>query len=279
MDKLEHLRAILRGFDEVLVAYSGGVDSAFLLKVAHQELGNRAQAVIGVSPSLLPQELVEARELAIQIGADLREIETHEMDDANYASNPTNRCYFCKSELWRVLENLAARENYAAICDGTNLDDLQEWRPGAQAGAEHAIRSPLREVGLSKIEIRELSRELGLPTWDKAAMPCLSSRIPYGQPVTREALERIGRAEVWLRERGLREVRVRHYEENGRPQARLEIAPDELAQIFGFYEEAARALKSFGFESVLLDLEGDRRGKLNFTVGIESVWAPVELVL
>ena len=266
--KLSILRAQLRAFDRVIIAYSGGVDSAFLLQVAQQELGERAVAMIGVSPSLLPEELDDARQLAARIGALLREVETFEIEDENYAANPTNRCYFCKSELWSVLEKLAREENFDAICDGTNTDDAREWRPGAQAGAEHLVRSPLREAGLSKDEIRQLSRELGLPTWDKPAMPCLSSRIPYGQPVTREALHRVGRAEVWLRNQGLREVRVRHFTENEKPQARLEIAPDELPRLFGFYEQAARELRSLGFESVLLDLEGYRRGKMNVAAGV-----------
>ena len=268
MKKIETLRANLRQFNRVIIAYSGGVDSAFLLRVAHEELGERAQAMIGVSPSLLPEEHEAAKALAAQIGAPLREVETHEIEDENYAANPTNRCYFCKSELWSVLERIAVADGFDAICDGTNTDDAREWRPGSQAGAEHLVRSPLREAGLSKNEIRELSRDLGLPTWDKPAMPCLSSRIPYGQPVTREALHRVGRAEVWLRERGLREVRVRHFTENDKPQARLEIAPEELPKMFEFYGAATAHLRGLGFESVLLDLEGYTRGKMNVAVGV-----------
>jgi uncharacterized protein len=265
-DKLELLKSRLQELGEtgrVLIAYSGGVDSAFLLQVAHETLGDKAQAVIGISPSLMPAELDEARELAAHIGADLREIETHEIDDENYNSNPNNRCYFCKTELYSVLNRLAQDGEFAAICDGTNLDDLSEWRPGAQAGSEQKIVSPLREVNLTKAEIREYSKELNLPTWDKPAMPCLSSRIPYGTPVTREALQMIGKAEYFLRERGLRELRVRHYLENDKPVARLEIAPDELPQIFDFYKEATEFLKSLGYTRVLLDLEGYRRGKMN----------------
>lgn len=270
--KDQKLRAILRDMNRVVVAFSGGVDSAFLLRVARQELGERAQAFIGVSPSLMPEELEEARELAAQIGAPLREIETHEMDDPNYASNPNNRCYFCKSELYDVLNLVAKNEQFDTVCDGTNTDDLNEWRPGAQAGSERAIRSPLREADLNKAEIRALSRHLGLPTWDKPAMPCLSSRIPYGTPVTREALQMIGQAEAFLRAKGLREVRVRHYVENELPTARLEIAPPELPQIFGFYQEAAAHLKSLGYTAVLLDLEGYRRGRLNAAIetGVEQ---------
>jgi len=280
--KLEELRHQLRAMDRVVVAYSGGVDSAFLLRVAREELGERCVAMIGVSPSLLPEELDEARELAGQIGADLREIETRELENPDYAANPNNRCYFCKSTLWQTLVPLVEAENLGIICDGTNTDDAREWRPGARAGSENAVRSPLRDAGLSKTEIRALSRELGLPTWDKPAMPCLSSRIPYGQSVTKEALHRIGRAEVFLRANGLREVRVRHFEESGAPQARLEIAPDELPLIFGFYAEAAAYLRGLGFSSVLLDLEGYRRGRLNEGTTPQEKpreWAPVQLVL
>jgi uncharacterized protein len=269
--KNQKLRELLRAMNRALIAFSGGVDSAFLLTVARQELGERAQAFIGVSPSLMPAELEEARELALQIGAPLREIETHEMDDPNYASNPNNRCYFCKSELYDVLNRVAQDEEFDTVCDGTNIDDLTEWRPGAQAGSERAIRSPLREAGLNKAEIRVLSRQLNLPTWDKPAMPCLSSRIPYGTPVTREALQMIGKGEAFLRERGLREVRVRHYVENEKPTARLEIAPDELPQIFAFYEAAAAYLKSLGYAAVLLDLEGYRRGRLNAAITTEQI--------
>ncbi|PQV64520.1 hypothetical protein B1R32_10413 [Abditibacterium utsteinense] len=275
--KLANLRADLGAMNRIIVAFSGGVDSAFLLKVAREELGERAVAVIGISPSLLPEELQDARKVAQKIGAPLREVETHEIEDENYASNPTNRCYFCKSELFDVLGNLAKNEGFDAVCDGTNLDDMKEWRPGAQAGSEKSVKSPLRDANLSKNEIRELSRELGLPTWDKPAMPCLSSRIPYGQSVTREALHRIGRAEVWLREKGLREVRVRHYLEGDAPQARLEIAPAEMEFALGFWSEIGPQLRQWGFESILLDLEGYKRGKMNVKAKVES--APVTLFL
>jgi uncharacterized protein len=278
--KLELLQNRLREIardGRVLIAYSGGVDSVLLLRVAHEVLGSRAQAIIGISPSLLPEELDEARATAKQIGAILREIETHEMDDENYSSNPNNRCYFCKSELFSVLNKLAQEENFAAICDGTNLDDLNEWRPGAQAGSENGVLSPLREVGLTKAEIRELSKTFNLPTWDKPAMPCLSSRLPYGTPVTREALQMIGRAEIFLRERGLKELRVRHYVENEKAVARLEIAPHELPQFFNFYEEATEYLRSLGYSKVLLDLEGYRRGKMNDALPA-STSAPIQFL-
>ena len=260
--KEAQLRDLLRSLDRVVVAFSGGVDSAYLLSMAHEVLGDRAHAVIGVSPSLMAEELEEARGLAARIGAELREVETHEIEDERYASNPSNRCYFCKSELFDVLGQIAASETSGVVCDGTNLDDMQEWRPGAQAGGERDVRSPLREVGLGKLEIRALSRRRGLESWDKPAMPCLASRIPHGTPVTREALAMIGAGESFLREKGLREVRVRHYVEGDRPQARLEIAPDELPQIFAFYQELVEHLKGVGYAQVLLDLEGYKRGKL-----------------
>lgn len=269
--KNQHLRAILRGFARVIIAYSGGVDSAFLLKVAHQELEIRAVGIIGVSPSLMPEEHDAAVELASQIGANLRVVETHEMDDENYASNPNNRCYFCKSHLFETLTKIAREENFDAVCDGTNLDDMNEWRPGAQAGTEKQIRSPLREVNLTKNEIRQLSRVLDLPTWDKPAMPCLSSRIPYGTPVTIEALRMIGRGEAFLRNNGLREVRVRHFDESGKLTARVEVAPEEIERAFALREELIRVLKEQGYNSVLLDLEGYRRGKMNDAIATQPL--------
>ena len=277
--KLQALRSLLRGLGRVIIAYSGGVDSAFLLKVAREELGDRAVAIIGISPSLMEEEATEAAALARQLGVPLRQVETHEMDDPNYASNPNNRCYFCKSELFNVLTRIAVEEGFDAVCDGTNLDDLQEWRPGAQAGAERSVRSPLRETGLAKAEIRELSREMGLPTWDKPAMPCLSSRIPYGTPVTPEALRMIGRAEAWLRERGLRQVRVRHYVEQNKPTARIEVDPGEMESLFALRGELAEFLRGLGYTAILLDLEGYRRGKLNDGIAAPTKSQPITLHL
>ena len=278
-EKLVHLRELLGGFERVIIAYSGGVDSAFLLKVAREELGDRAVAMIGISPSLMPEELEDARRTADSIDAPLRTVHTHEMEDPNYASNPSNRCYFCKSELFTVLTRIAQDEGFNAVCDGTNSDDLKEWRPGAQAATEREVRSPLREVGLNKAEIRELSKAMGLETWDKPAMPCLSSRIPYGTPVTAEALHMIGRAEAWLRNHGLREVRVRHYVEKERPTARIEVAPQEMVHLFELREELTAELRALGYTGVLLDLEGYRRGKLNDAIGAKPTSQPIQLLL
>jgi uncharacterized protein len=276
--KLAALRELLRGLGRVVIAYSGGVDSAFLLKIAHEELRERAVAIIGVSPSLMPEEHAEAAALAVSLGIPLRTVDTHEMEDPNYASNPTNRCYFCKSELFTVLTRIARDEGFSAVCDGTNTDDLREWRPGAQAATEREVRSPLREVDLNKAEIRELSKQAGLPTWDKPAMPCLSSRIPYGTPVTADALRMIGRAEAWLRQQGLREVRVRHYVENERPTARIEVLPIEMPQLFELRDELVEVLKGLGYTAVLLDLEGYRRGKMNDVLTTRPAPQPIKLV-
>jgi pyridinium-3,5-biscarboxylic acid mononucleotide sulfurtransferase len=261
LGKLDQLKMALRSCGRTLVAYSGGVDSVFLAKVAHDVLGDDALAVIADSPSLPRRELQEALEIAKQFGFLVRVIETQEMADGNYTSNPSNRCYFCKSELFDKLTEIAGREGWQTIVYGENASDMGDFRPGAVAAKEYQVRAPLKEAGLTKTEIRELSAELGLPTADKPQMACLSSRIPYGEPVTEEALRMIEAAENVLRDAGFYEVRVRHHKNI----ARIEVGGDELAGFFSeeVRESVTRALKKIGYAYVTLDLQGYRRGSAN----------------
>ena len=272
--KLDQLKAVLHGCGRTLVAYSGGVDSVLLAKVAHDALGDKALAVIADSPSLPRRELQEALEVAEQFGFPVRVIKTKEMADANYTSNPSNRCYFCKGELFLSLAEIAQREGWQTIVYGENASDAGDYRPGTVAAKEYQVRAPLKEVGLTKTEIRELSTELGLPTADKPAMACLSSRIPYGEPVTEEALGMIEAAENVLRDAGFYEVRVRHHVagksklETRNPKifmARIEVGADELGKLLDeeVRELVAQALKKIGYAYVTVDLQGYRRGSAN----------------
>lgn len=270
MDKLEQLRALLASYGSCLVAYSGGVDSVFLARVAGEVLGDKALAVIADSPSLPRRELQEAIEIARQFGIRLRVVKTGEFDNESYLSNPTNRCYFCKHELFTELEPIARQERYAVIAYGENASDVGDFRPGAQAASEFAVRAPLKEVGLTKDEIRELSALLGLPTADKPQMACLSSRIPYGERVTPEKLQMIEAAETVLRDLGFFDLRVRHHElpsSSGAVQhlARIELGLGEIPSLLADarFVQVAGELQKIGYRHVTLDLAGYRRGSTN----------------
>src|SRR5919109_3480578 len=259
--KLARLESLLKDMGEVLVAYSGGEHSSFLLWAAHKVLGERALAVTGRSGSVASGQIEEASQLAKDLGARHVVLDTEELDNPLYVQNPTNRCYHCKDELFTKLEAFAAREGIRWIVEGSNLDDMRDYRPGMQAAAEHSVRSPLKEAELTKAEIRALSKEAGLPTWDKPAMPCLASRIPYGMVVSPEKLTMIDRSEAYLRSLGFRDLRVRHHG----PMARLELPPSDFPKLLegNTAAEIARTLKEYGFKFVTLDLQGFRSGSLN----------------
>ena len=260
---LARLREIVRGYGSAITAFSAGVDSTLVAVVAQQELGPAALAATAVSASLAPSELEDALDLARSLGLNHRLVHTREVEDERYATNPVDRCYFCKSHLYTELDALAAEIGARYILNGLNVDDLGDWRPGARAAAERGdrVRSPLHEAGLGKDAIRAAARELGLPNWDKPALACLSSRVPYGQRVTPEKLARIGQAEQALRRLGFRQLRVRHFAD----RARVEIAPDELGRVEaeGLADRIRADLLALGFPAVEIDPRGYRSGRLN----------------
>jgi uncharacterized protein len=265
LDKLNRLRELLASYGSCLVAYSGGVDSVLLARVARDVLGEKSLAAIADSPSLPRRELEEAVAIAGQFDIPLRVIHTREFDNAAYLANPDNRCFFCKHELFSELEPIARAEGFAVIAYGENASDIGDHRPGAKAAAEFQVRAPLKEAGLTKAEIRELSAYLGLPTADKPQMACLSSRIPYGEAVSPEKLRMIEQAECVLRDLGFHDVRVRHHELKQGQMARIEIGPTEMRKFLADDTAAkvAAALKLLGYLHVTLDLQGYRRGSLN----------------
>ncbi|HOU12134.1 MAG TPA: ATP-dependent sacrificial sulfur transferase LarE [Anaerolineae bacterium] len=262
-DKVEQVKQILLDMESVLVAYSGGVDSTLLLKLAHDVLGERALAVTAVSPTLPDYELAEAKAIAQQIGARYVVFDKHEMEDERFLANTPDRCYFCKASVCQQLIEYAQQEGYRYVIDGSNADDTGDYRPGARAAREYGMRSPLQEAGFTKADIRALARALGLPNWDKPSSACLASRIPYGDPITAAKLTQIGRAEGVLRDLGLRQYRVRHHGD----VARIEVAQADFDVILTHREAIVAALKALGYAYVALDLVGFRSGSMNEVIG------------
>ena len=272
----DQLLATLRGYGRIAVAYSGGVDSAVVAKAAQVALGDAAVAVTAVSDSLAQGELEEATELAKRIGIKHRVIRTEEFADPNYLRNQTDRCYFCKSELYGRLSSLLGELGVDTIVSGANTDDAGDHRPGMRAAGENHVRHPLQECNLSKNDVRKLAKAWDLPTWDKPATPCLSSRIAYGENVTPERVRMIDLAEQWLRARGLRTLRVRYHKGD---MARVEVP---LADLPGLVEPEVRtalikAFRDLGFKYVTLDLEGFRSGSLNSVIPLESLQRPIAM--
>jgi uncharacterized protein len=259
--KLEQLKHALGQTDGVLVAFSAGVDSTFLLKIAHMVLGDRAIALTASSPTAPPGELDAAKEFSRSLGCRHVVVDSHELANPSFTQNPSNRCFFCKDELYRICQNQARQLGVNVIVDGTNLDDLKDHRPGLKAAKDWGIRHPLVETEMTKADIRRYSLELGLPTWDKPSSPCLSSRFPYGTEINLERLKKVGACELFLKELRFREFRVRYHGD----LARIEVAPGEFDRLMEkeIRETVVRKFKEVGFNYVSLDLQGYRTGSLN----------------
>jgi len=247
--------------ESVIVAYSGGVDSAFLAAIANEVLGDKAIAVTAVSPSLAPSELEEAKTLASELGLNFMTLNTKEVEREDYQANNPDRCFFCKDELYSHLIRYAEEEGYKFVLNGTNKDDLGDYRPGIEAAKQYGVLSPMVDVNLTKDEIRLLSKDMDLNTWDKPAQACLSSRIPYGTTVTVEALTKIAKAEHFLRTKGFKQLRVRHHD----TIARIEMEPTDFQDLISepLRTEITEAFKDFGYSYVTLDMDGFRSGSLN----------------
>jgi uncharacterized protein len=263
-DRFDRMREALRATGGAVVAFSGGVDSTLVLAVAHEVLPGRTVALTAHSPSVPLSEREEARALAARIGARHVEVESREGEDPRYRENTPDRCYFCKSELYRLCDEACARLGLAVVLDGFNADDRRDHRPGHRAAGEHRVRSPLAEAGLTKEEVRAWSEDYGLPTWDKPQMACLASRIPYGTPVTPERLARIEAAEAGVRAAGLRQFRVRDHG----PVGRVEVSEEEMALAFERRAEIVAAVRGAGFAAAALDLEPFRSGRMNEVAGV-----------
>ncbi len=272
ISKLERLQTRLGDLNKVVIGFSGGIDSTLLLKVAVETLGrDNVWAVTGDSESFLPEELDSCRKLINDIGLrpeNFMEIKTNELSDPDYRKNPIDRCFFCKSELFGRLNEIAGNVGTSYVLDGSNADDLNDWRPGRRAASELGVISPLADAGIDKQDIREMAKDLGLPNWDKPALACLSSRIPYGSEVTVEKLDQVAEAERFLRSLGFGQLRVRHHDK----MARIELLPDEIPRIFenNLVSLVVGKLKSIGFKYVTIDLQGYRSGSMNEDIEMDN---------
>ncbi|MEK6953406.1 MAG: ATP-dependent sacrificial sulfur transferase LarE [Candidatus Micrarchaeota archaeon] len=266
-EKLIQMRSEIKKMGKVIVAFSGGVDSTLVLKVATEVLGRNALAITASSPSLAESELEETKSLAAEMGANHEIIFTQEMEDENYASNPINRCYFCKTELYDKLQVVAKERGIGYILDGLNADDVGDYRPGMKAAKEHLIISPLKDAGITKNEIREIAKGMGLPNWDKPSSPCLSSRFPYGTIITLKGLRMVDKGETFLRELGVKgNLRVRYLEK----MARIEVESSEFGIITENYEKINSHFRTLGFEFVELDLRGFKSGRMNEAITLKK---------